>query len=277
MQRSRKEFIKLSIGGIFVWSGANTLQAFSASRFWPPRPDQVKIRFALASDGHFGQSDTDFVRHHDNMVDWLNSEKKGRGLDFSVINGDLIHDDPHFLADAKKSWDRLKMPYYVSHGNHDVVDESSWIRTWNFPWNHSFDLEDSAFLILNTASETGQYTCPNINWVKERLDRFQKSKHLLIFMHITPFKWTKGGYECPELVELFNNQPNLRFIFHGHDHDQDNVLENKGKYYFFDSHIAGNWGTAYRGYRIVEMLKSGEIMTYQMNAAEGKKMNENLL
>lgn len=63
-------------------------------------------------------------------------------------------------------------------------------------------------------------------------------------MHITPFTWTKGGLACPEIVKLFNKQANLKAVFHGHDHDQDSVKENMGKRYFFDSHIAGNWGTA---------------------------------
>lgn len=92
-------------------------------------------------------------------------------------------------------------------------------------------------------------------------------------MHITPFNWTKGGLPCPELVEMFDKQANLKAVFHGHDHDQDDVKENNGKFYFFDSHIAGNWGTAYRGYRVVEALKSGEILTYQMNPANEEKVN----
>ena len=44
--------------------------------------------------------------------------------------------------------------------------------------------------------------------------------------------------------------------------------------YFFDSHIAGNWGTAYRGYRIVEVLNNGEILTYQMNPSSMQKVND---
>jgi hypothetical protein len=96
-------------------------------------------------------------------------------------------------------------------------------------------------------------------------------------MHITPFKWTQHGISCPELVELFNKQTNLKAVFHGHDHDQDGAKENSGKHYFFDSHIAGNWGTQYRGYRIVEILKTGKILTYQMNPSSSQKVNSNNL
>jgi hypothetical protein len=155
-----------------------------------------------------------------------------------------------------------------------MVDNDTWEKTWNIPWNHSFEKNDTGFLILNTADEKGEYGCPDLEWTKERLALYQSKKHLFVFMHITPFKWTPGGIDCAELVELFNKQSNLRAVFHGHDHDQDNVKENKGKYYFFDSHIAGNWGTAYRGYRIVEILNSGKILTYQMNPSLMQKVND---
>jgi 3',5'-cyclic-AMP phosphodiesterase len=277
MAVSRKDFLKLSIKGILAFGTGNSLASFSANSFTLPSRDKIKIRFALASDGHFGQPGTDFAVHHDDMVRWLNQEKKQRGIDFTVINGDLFHDNPTHLSATRKVWDRLSMPYYVSHGNHDLIDEGTWVHTWNCAWNHSFELHDSSLLILNTAGEKGEYTCPNLSWVKERLDRYQSSEQLFVFMHITPLKWTKGGIECPELVDLFNKQANLKLIFHGHDHDQDNVKENQGKYYFFDSHVAGNWGTDYRGYRIVEILKTGDILTYQMNPAGQIKVNEHAL
>ena len=167
----------------------------------------------------------------------------------------------------------LQMPYYVSHGNHDMTNEAEWEQTWKTKWHYVFDRKDAVFLVLNTADDKGKYICPDLEWTEQQLDKYKSKKHLFIFMHITPFNWTKNGLPCPELVEMFDKQTNLKAVFYGHDHDQDNVKENNGKFYFFDSHIAGNWGTAYRGYRIVEVLKSGEILTYQMNPATEEKVN----
>jgi hypothetical protein len=73
------------------------------------------------------------------MVDWLNREKRGRGLHFSFINGDLLHDDAGYLPAVKASFDRLAMPYYVSHGNHDHVEEEAWQQTFGHPWHYSFE------------------------------------------------------------------------------------------------------------------------------------------
>jgi len=209
------------------------------------------------------------------MISWINAEHKTRGINFTVINGDLFHNDASFLPQVKQKWDQLQMRYYVSHGNHDQTDESNWQKVWNMPWHFAFGEKDATFLVLNTADDKGKYICPDINWTKEQLSGYQSKKLLFIFMHITPFSWTKNGLSCPELVELFDKQNNLKAIFHGHDHDQDNVKEHNNKYYFFDSHVAGDWGTAYRGYRIVEILKSGDILTYQMNPSTQQHVNNN--
>jgi hypothetical protein len=60
-------------------------------------------------------------------------------------------------------------------------------------------------------------------------------------------------------------QKNLRAVFHGHEHDQDGIKWQDGIPYLFDSHMGGNWGTSYKGYRIVELYKSGAIKTWIMN------------
>jgi hypothetical protein len=38
--------------------------------------------------------------------------------------------------------------------------------------------------------------------------------------------------------------------------------------HLYDSHIGGNWGTPYKGYRILELLENNTIRTYLMNPTE---------
>ena len=272
---SRKEFLQLSFKGACLIGLGNTLESFSDHPFWRPPPNEIKLRFALASDGHYGQPETEYQANHYKMVDWLNTEKKMRGLDFAMINGDLFHDRVVFLPEVKTKWDFLEMPYYVSHGNHDITTVANWEEVWKMPIQQSFEYGESAFIILNTASETGVYICPDPNWTKTELEKYESKKHLFVFMHITPIKWTGGGIDCPEIVDLFSGQSNLRGIFHGHDHQEDSVKKHGSKHYFFDSHMGGNWGTDYHGYRIVEVLKNDKVFTYQMNAAAQYEVNRN--
>ncbi len=273
MSLSRRKFLKLSLNSAFIISATNILQPFAGGAFNLLPSSEILTRFAIASDGHYGQEKTEYELLHEQMVKWINTEKKNRGIDFTVINGDLFHNDVSFLPLVKSKWDQLEMPYYVSHGNHDETPEANWENTWSTPWHYSFEKDDAAFIVLNSADDKGTYICPNVEWTKNELQRFAAKKQLFVFMHITPFKWTGAGLPCPDIVELFDKQENLKAIFHGHDHDQDDVKENNGKYYLFDSHVAGNWGTNYNGYRIVEILKSGEIVTYQMNPSSQKKVN----
>lgn len=275
MSVSRRDFLKLTLRGAVIIGVGNSLQSFAADTFKLPLRDKIKLRFAIASDGHYGQPNTQYEPYHNELIEWINAEHKDRGVDFTFVNGDLFHNDVTFLPQVKEKWDKLDMPYYVSHGNHDETDEATWQKTFNTAWHFTLKKKDATFLVLNTADDKGKYICPDLEWTREQLELHKNKKHLFVFMHITPFNWTKNGIPCPELVEMFNKQKNLRAVFHGHDHDQDNVKENNGKYYFFDSHVAGNWGTDYRGYRIVEILKGGEIVTYQMNPSTQQQVNNN--
>jgi len=273
MEYNRRHFLKQALTGA-VWIGAgNTLKAFAGNDFILPPRKRVKLRVAIASDGHYGQPDTQYFGMHSEMVSWINAENEVRGVDFAFINGDLFHNDISFLEPVKKHWDKLSMPYYVSHGNHDMIDEENWTKTFNNSWHYGFEKKDIGFVVLNTADDKGTYISPDVDKTRQLLKKYEQHKQLFVFMHITPIKWTTHGIDCPEVVTLFNNQANLKAVFHGHDHDQDNIKENKGRPYFFDSHVAGNWGTTYRGYRILEVMKNSNILTYQMNPAKKEKVN----
>jgi hypothetical protein len=62
--------------------------------------------------------------------------------------------------------------------------------------------------------------------------------------------------------------PNIRAVFHGHEHDQDGIKKESAIPYMFDAHVGGNWGTPYRGFRVVEILKNNSLLTYMMNPSE---------
>jgi 3',5'-cyclic-AMP phosphodiesterase len=273
MSISRRKFLKLGLNSAFIITTGNGLLPVIKDFFDKSSAGKLVCRFAIASDGHYGQPDTEFEKLHDRMIQWINAEKNERGVDFTVINGDLFHNDVSFLTPAKAVWDKLAMPYYISHGNHDQTDEAHWASVWNYPWHFSFEHGDIGIIVLNTADDKGNYICPDVDWTKNELQKLSAKKQLFIFMHITPFTWTKGGIDCRAIVDLFDQQKNLKAIFHGHDHDEDDVKEKNGRYYFFDSHVAGSWGTGYNGYRIVEVFDDGQVVTYQMNPKPMKKVN----
>jgi hypothetical protein len=40
----------------------------------------------------------------------------------------------------------------------------------------------------------------------------------------------------------------------------------------FDAHMGGNWGTPYKGFRVVEISKDGTLVSYMMNPTQ--KIND---
>lgn len=225
------------------------------------------LRFAIASDGHFGQPGTDFKRHHAELIQWLNLEAKGKGLDFVIFNGDLIHDQPEFLPLVKEAYGPLQVPYFTVKGNHDKVSPEAWKECWGIEQNHDFARGDSAFLLGCTSNENGEYLSPDLPWLRSALERHASKATIFVFLHIAQHPFTKHGISSPEATALLEGTPNVAAIFHGHDHNLDNVIYSGGKAHFFDGHFGGNWGTNYRGYRIVELSDLGRWNTYQCNPA----------
>jgi hypothetical protein len=60
---------------------------------------ELKFRFTVASDLHFGHKNTPFKKMTGEMVQWINEEKER----------------DEYLS-------KLKVPYYCGKGNHDFVD-----------------------------------------------------------------------------------------------------------------------------------------------------------
>jgi hypothetical protein len=236
---------------------------------------KVKFRFAVASDGHFGQPKTTWESDYTSIIQHINQQHKKSKLKACIINGDIIHNDPAMLPLAKQQLDQLKMPYYVTQGNHDMVNEELWKKTWNMPFNHSFVVDKQVFLLATTSNEKGEYLCPDLDWMRAQLERYKHAPNIFVAIHITPVKWTDNAKDCPEFINLLKDYKNVRAVFNGHDHDQDDMKEREGIPFLFDSHIGGSWGTAYKGFRMVEVMGDYTIATYIMNPET--RLNEHTL
>ena len=263
MNYSRRKFIKdLSIGAGLVLS--SSFQHLSAAELYDLR-EKVGLRFLVASDCHYGQPDTDSDAKLDEFIKQANYFHLAQPLDFCVINGDIIHDEPKFLAVVKAKFNKLKMPYYVTQGNHDKVSSEVWEDTWGIPVNHQVNIKKNGVILVITSNEEGIYLSPDLVYLKEQLEASKKLKNLFLFVHIPQQKWTSVALENPAFADLIKDYPNVRAVFHGHDHTQDTIYFQNNIPFIYDSHIGGNWGTDYNGFRIVEVLKDRSLITYMMN------------
>jgi 3',5'-cyclic AMP phosphodiesterase CpdA len=270
MNISRRSFIKtISCASVILLSG--DIQTLSAEEVFERRK-KVKLRFAVASDGHYGQPKTEFDAFFNTITNQINAFHQQNPLDFTVINGDIIHDKKELLITAKEKLDAFKMPYYVTRGNHDMVTAEHWNETFKMPLNHDVVVKKNAVLLGDTSNEAGKYLSPDLNWMQAKLDAHKNRKNVFIFIHIPQAKWTPNGIDTPAFFDLIKKYPNVRAVFHGHEHDQDGVKMVDKKPFLFDSHFGGNWGTDYKGFRVVEVMKDNSMVTYIMNPT--LKMNE---
>jgi len=169
---------------------------------------------------------------------------------------------------------QLGMDWYVTRGNHDMVDGKMWIETFGYPLNHTVQEQQATLILADTSNQKGEYLSPNLDWLKQQLDRSSKSKHVFLFLHIPQAPWTKNSVDTPAFFDLVRRYPNIRAVFHGHEHDQDGIRTEAAIPYIFDAHVGGNWGTPYRGFRVVEILKNNNLVSYMMNPTEKIKIDK---
>jgi len=135
MSYSRRSFLRdSSLTAILITTGG--FKALSADEF-ASTGSKVKLRFVLASDAHYGQPDTPFDAHIDQIVQSINEYHQQNPMLACFINGDIIHNEPTMLAKAKTHLDQLKMPYYTGKGNHDMVSDAFWKDVWGTMPNHT--------------------------------------------------------------------------------------------------------------------------------------------
>ena len=224
------------------------------------------LRIGIASDGHYGQPETPSGENHKALVGWMQQEHRQHGLDFVVVNGDLIHDELRFLPAVQQHLAALPVPLYTTRGNHDgAVSPQQWQQTWGHAVNHFFEKGDFGFVLLDTTNEKGGYLCPDPAFVQQAFAALKNKKAVFVFMHITPSDWTKHGKDCPDIRRLFAETPNLAAVFHGHDHQEDAHKTDREVPYFWDGHFGGDWGVAYHGYRVLEIYGDGAWKTTQVN------------
>ncbi len=265
----RRTFIRRS-----VVAGAILIQGKILARSFIPGQEEVVFRFSVASDGHYGQPDTPYEDYFSTIVKKINFYHAVFPSEFVVFNGDIFHDDPQFLDPAHQALSKVKLPFYVTKGNHDKVSPERWEEVWGYPQNHHFSIGERAMLLGTTANEKGEYLCPDLDWFEQQLNHYQGASEIFIFLHITPNKWTRHGIDCPEFHELLGEYKNVTAVFNGHDHDVDGIKMQGNIPFLFDGHFGGGWGTEYRGFRVVEMLKNGTMRTYLMNPDDQIKMKE---
>jgi len=226
-------------------------------------PKSTRLKFITASDGHWGQPNTDFSLTHGQLIEAIHQEK---GVDFVVFNGDLIHDTPSLLPEVKAVYNQLQVPNFATRGNHDRVDAATFLRINQF-----------GVILLDSSNVAGDYLCADLNYLKGVLTSYEKLQQVYVFIHISQQDWTRNGVACQEFMDLIASYPNVKATFHGHDHDLDGLMVYKKKPFLWAGHFGGSWGNPFPSYRVCEVGEDGKAVTYLKTVKEGMVLNSHPL
>jgi Icc protein len=283
MRHNRRQFLKYSTAGAITASlPARWIEAADL-----PADRKIKLRFAVASDIHYGQSNTPYAAMTDDLIRWINLEKQTKGLDALFLNGDLTHDSAPQLLALRQHLSKLEVPYHVCKGNHDFVDGNagspteSWETIWGVPANHTIKIGEFVFIMADTSAphQADVYRAADIDWLKEQLAAHRDAPGIFMVIHIQQRKhgvdgWPKFGVHDPQevpkseaVMSLLESTPNVRAVFHGHNHSETGVYLSAERRYFFGGRAGGSWGVK-RGYRMVEIDDQHRITSYHVNAED---------
>lgn len=263
---NRRKFLQ-TVGAATIFIACKKEQA---AELLPEEEDKVLFRFAVASDLHYGEPDTDFVMHTKNFVSAFKDFQKGKPCEFLVINGDIIHSDPVFLPEAYNELKGVHDKLYVTQGNHDRVPDSVWMETWKQSVNSDFTIGDMAFIFGTTSDSVGSLKCPDVDFLKTSLEKYKNKKHVFIFWHIHPHSPSMG---CSDPIkDILKDYTNIRGVFNGHDHNEESIRTIENIPYMFDGRLGGSWGSFDRNFRVIEITKN-EIVTYLMTPKTRKMLN----
>lgn len=253
---SRRFFLQVTLGSASAGIWAACHGADTAT----PTPALAPLRFAVASDGHLGEPSTPSDQYFTDLITNLTQAHQTAPLQFVVINGDLVHEgNSGLLPKAKAYLDQLPVPYYVTRGNHDRVSVDTWQQLWGYGTNHVVERDNATLILLDTSDEAGDTLCGDDVWLRQTMKSVRSSVPAFLFMHIPFVHNAQGTDVCTGILGVLTDFPIIRAVFHGHDHTKDLSIMYGKTALLFDAHFGSSWGTAYRGFRLVE--QSGQTLT----------------
>lgn len=203
------------------------------------------IKFVQVTDTHFKTNDENRAEVLKNTVKAINAEKN---ISFVIFTGDNI-DTPkaEYIPDFIKIVNKLKVPYYLVIGNHDVYKNNGLSKThyleivhdYNFLYyhkqpNYTFRKNGFIFIVVDGAKEVipgsvGYFREDTLKWLDKQLTK-HKRKNVVIFQHfpLVSQKEIKSHevYQKEKYFEVLDKHDNVISIIAGHLHSNSEIMRN---------------------------------------------------
>ncbi len=235
------------------------------------------IKFIQVADTHLSVNSEFSAKILKSAVADIN---KQQNISFVIFTGDNINNPKEEnLQEFVKIVSKLKVPYYIALGNHDVYKSNGLskvkyyeiLREKNilFPQrkpNYKFSKKGFVFLIADGAKEiipgsVGYYRKDTLDWINKELDE-NKNKDVIIFQHfpvvypegVEPSLRTHKTYKVEEYQEILDKHTNVLAVISGHFHVNSENMKN-GVYHIASPSII----SIPHSYKIIDIITTKEF------------------
>ncbi len=221
------------------------------------------IKFVQVTDTHFDSKNSYSGEVLKRTVQDINRLKD---VSFVVFTGDNLNNpNAEDLDDFIKIINKLKAPYYLVIGNHDVFKSKNLskeryneiVRENNIfwfhrKWNYLFRKKGYTFIVVDGAKEiipgaVGYYRADTLEWLDKQLTKNQK-KPVIIFQHYPIIDAPEFGssrlkthrtYQPEKYFDMLDLHDNVIAIISGHFHVNSEMMRN-GVYHISTPSLLGN-------------------------------------
>ena len=200
------------------------------------------IKFVQITDAHLSADSEFTLKVLNSAVADINNQQN---IAFVVFTGDNINTpNEKNLVTFTNIANKLKVPYYVVLGNHDVyknhnmsktqyyeiIRKESPLRRHQRTGNYKFKTNGFVFLTVDGAKEiipgaVGYYRQDTLNWVDKTLSK-NRRRSVVIFQHF-PIEYPQGAerrlkthktYKVEEYQNMLSKHNNVLAVLSGHLH-----------------------------------------------------------
>lgn len=178
------------------------------------------FRFVLFTDLHISIENPIPSQDLQNSVNEVN---KTNGIDFVLVSGDVSENgDSLSLDQAKKILNQLKIPYYITSGNHETKwSESGATDFAKIFGDDKFEFSYKGCKFIGFATGPvikmgdGHIAPQDLDWTKAELEKSDKNLPTFIITHYPLLNGDVDNYY--EMTDLLRNY-NIQAVLNGHYH-----------------------------------------------------------
>lgn len=178
----------------------------------------------------------DTQRFYDETDDFVKSVNQlPYPVDFVIHAGDIA--DFGLVSEFKwvhRSMKKLRAPYVVVVGNHDLVANGPKIyRKMYGEFDFVFDIADYRFIFFNSNSREYNFNgkVPDLDWLDQQLKEVPEGKKIFLVSHVPPFSTDFDASLEEAYTQLVARNPAVLASLHGHEHSFNNIVENGVRYF----------------------------------------------